>query len=93
LEFHREITYLTIENIQSMTRMMRLTHCRGVETCFCKVFESSNDRRDIRNNPYGVLDYIAGYMVDEAKDATLKAAKRAGIGNRLQDEVFTIREA
>jgi len=29
---------------------------------------------------------------DEAKDATLNAAKRAGFGNRIKDEVFTISE-
>lgn len=29
---------------------------------------------------------------DEAKDATLNAAKRAGFGNRIKDEVFTIAE-
>jgi hypothetical protein len=29
---------------------------------------------------------------DEAKDATLAAAKKAGFGNRVGDEVFTIAE-
>ncbi len=44
------------------------------------------------NTPMDCWITLPAIWSDEAKDATLKAAKRAGFGNRPYDEVFTIAE-
>lgn len=83
--------------------MMRLLHFRdapGVcEDYLRKVFEyvSAKLRREMTDvtfetTPMECWITLPAIWSDEAKDATLKAAKRAGFGNRPQDEVFTIAE-
>lgn len=44
------------------------------------------------NTPMECWITLPAIWSDEAKDATLQAAKRAGFGNRPADEVFTIAE-
>jgi hypothetical protein len=83
--------------------MMQLPHFRdapGVcEDYLHKVFEyvSASLRREMTDvtfetTPMECWITLPAIWSDEAKEATLKAAKRAGFGNRPQDEVFTIAE-
>jgi molecular chaperone DnaK (HSP70) len=44
------------------------------------------------NTPMECWITLPAIWSDEAKDATLQAAKRAGFGNRPGDDVFTIAE-
>jgi hypothetical protein len=83
--------------------MMRLPPFRdapGVcEDFLREVFEyvSHKLRREMTNLTFGNTPMecwitLPAIWSDEAKDATLQAAKRAGFGNRPHDEVFTIAE-
>jgi hypothetical protein len=83
--------------------MMCLPHFRdapGVcEDYLRKVFGyvSANLRREMTDEifettPMECWITLPAIWSDEAKDATLKAAKRAGFGNGPHDEVFTIAE-
>jgi molecular chaperone DnaK (HSP70) len=83
--------------------MMRLPHFRdapGVcEDYLRNVFEyvSARLRREMTDaifekSPMECWITLPAIWSDEAKDATLKAAKRAGFGNGPHDEVFTIAE-
>jgi hypothetical protein len=46
----------------------------------------------LKNTPMECWITLPAIWSDEAKDATLQAAKKAGFGNRPGDEVFTIAE-
>jgi molecular chaperone DnaK (HSP70) len=83
--------------------MMRLPNFRdapGVcEDFLREVFEyvSAKLRREMtdftfKNTPMECWITLPAIWSDEAKDATLQAAKRAGFGNRPDDDVFTIAE-
>jgi hypothetical protein len=83
--------------------MMRLPYFRDApglcEDFLREVFEyvSAKLRREMtdftfNNTPMECWVTLPAIWSDEAKDATLQAAKRAGFGNRPGDEVFTILE-
>ena len=83
--------------------LMRLPSFRdapGVcEDFLREVFEyvSAKLRREMtdftfKNTPMECWVTLPAIWSDEAKEATLQAAKRAGFGNRPGDEVFTIAE-
>jgi hypothetical protein len=83
--------------------MMRLPYFRDApglcEDFLREVFEyvSAKLRREMtdftfNNTPMECWVTLPAIWSDEAKDATLQAAKRAGFGNRPGDEVFTISE-
>ncbi|KAH8762343.1 Hsp70 family protein-like protein [Hyaloscypha finlandica] len=87
----------------STKEMMRLPNFRdapGVcEDFLREVFEyvSAKLRREMtdftfKNTPMECWITLPAIWSDEAKDATLQAAKRAGFGNRPDDEIFTIAE-
>ena len=87
----------------STKEMMRLPNFRdapGVcEDFLREVFDyvSAKLRREMtdftfKNTPMECWITLPAIWSDEAKDATLQAAKRAGFGNRPDDEIFTIAE-
>lgn len=88
------------DNSPGMMRLPRFRDAPGVcEDFLRKVFEyvSAKLRREMTdltfdNTPMECWITLPAIWSDEAKDATLKAAKRAGFGNRPYDEVFTIAE-
>lgn len=88
------------EGKKGMMRLPEFRDAPGVcEDFLREVFEhvSAKLRREMtdltfENTPMECYITLPAIWSDEAKDATLRAAQRAGFGNRPGDAVFTIAE-